>query len=106
LGKLVQLLDACEHIKNISKNGSGKKEIDFTKEYEIDKSYKGKVERIVDFGAFVSLPNGGEGLLHISKISKHRVNNVNEVLDVGQMIDVTVLKASKDRIELIATDAI
>jgi polyribonucleotide nucleotidyltransferase len=100
------VLDACEHIKNISKNGSGKKEIDFTKEYEIDKSYKGKVERIVDFGAFVSLPNGGEGLLHISKISKHRVNNVNEVLDVGQMIDVTVLKASKDRIELIATDAI
>jgi polyribonucleotide nucleotidyltransferase len=104
-----RVLDACEHIRNISSNasvGAHKKQIDFTKEYNIDESYEGKVERIVDFGAFISLPKGGEGLLHISKIAKHRVKNVNDVLDEGQKLAVTVLKATKDRIELIATDVL
>ena len=60
----------------------------------------GKVERVVDFGAFILLPKGGEGLLHISKISKERVNNVSDILSVGQEIEVKVLKVKKDRIEL------
>ncbi len=104
-----KVLDACEHIKTISSNDSGhgqKKQIDFTKEYNLNESYEGKVERIVDFGAFISLPKGGEGLLHISKIARHRVKNVNDVLDEGQKIAVTVIKASKDRIELVATDTL
>jgi polyribonucleotide nucleotidyltransferase len=102
-----QVLDACEHIRTISSNAAPqRKQIDFTKEYNVNESYEGKVERIVDFGAFISLPKGGEGLLHISKIAKHRVKNVNDVLDEGQKIAVTVLKATKDRIELVATDVI
>ena len=61
---------------------------------------KGKVERIADFGAFISLPKGGEGLLHISKISKERVNKVTDVLNVGQDVEVKVIGVKKDRIEL------
>ena len=52
----------------------------------------------------MELPKGGEGLLHISKISKQRVNNINDVLNENDTISVKVLKVSKDRIELIATD--
>jgi polyribonucleotide nucleotidyltransferase len=97
--------DACEHIKTISNNASSrksydKKSIDFEKLYQVDEVVTGKVERLVDFGAFISLPKGGEGLLHISKISKQRVNNVHDVLSVGQDFEVKVLKVKKDRIEL------
>ena len=46
------------------------------------------------------LPKGGEGLLHISKISKQRVNKVSDVLEVGQEVEIKVLKVKKDRIEL------
>ena len=66
------VLDACEHIKTISNNAVSKKgpskDLDFEKLYAIDEVLVGKVERIVDFGAFISLPKGGEGLLHISKL--------------------------------------
>ena len=97
------IIDACEHIKTISNNASPRKEIkniDFEKLYQIDEVVTGKVERVVDFGAFILLPKGGEGLLHISKISKERVNNVSDILSVGQDIEVKVLKVKKDRIEL------
>ncbi|MEA1914538.1 MAG: polyribonucleotide nucleotidyltransferase [Campylobacterota bacterium] len=101
--------DACEHIKTISNNAPARKShdrpnIDFEKMYKVDEVVHGKIERIVDFGAFVSLPKGGEGLLHISKISKQRVNNVHDVLSVGQAYDVRVLKVKKDRIELSSAD--
>jgi polyribonucleotide nucleotidyltransferase len=56
--------------------------------------------RITDFGAFIELEKGGEGLLHISKIAKERVRNVSDVLKEEQTIDVKVLSVSKDRIEL------
>ncbi|WP_368030091.1 polyribonucleotide nucleotidyltransferase [Arcobacter sp. s6] len=98
------VLDACEHIKTISNNAPSRKDspknIDFEKLYAIDEVVTGKVERVVDFGAFVLLSKGGEGLLHISKISKERVNNVSDILSVGQEIEVKVLKVKKDRIEL------
>ncbi len=102
------VMDACEHIKTISNNAPSRKShekqnIDFEKLYTVDEVVTGKVERIVDFGAFISLPKGGEGLLHISKISKTRVNNVHDVLEVGQTYDVKVLKVKKDRIELSST---
>ena len=100
------VLDACEHIKSVSNNapsGGGRKpskNIDFEKTYTVDEVLMGKVERIVDFGAFVVLPKGGEGLLHISKISKERVNKVDDVLSVGQEVELKVLKVKRDRIEL------
>jgi polyribonucleotide nucleotidyltransferase len=97
------VLDACEHIKTISNNAPArnhKKHIDFEKLYKTDEVLTGKVERIADFGAFVILPKGGEGLLHISKISKERVKNVSDVLSVGQEVEIKVLNVKKDRIEL------
>ena len=100
------VLDACEHIKSISNNAprrEQRKQINFEELYKIDDVLTGKVERIADFGAFVVLPKGGEGLLHISKISKERVNKVSDVLNVGQDVEVKVLKVKKDRIELAST---
>lgn len=99
------VLDACEHIKTISNNAPErrdhqKKNIDFEKLYCVDEVLTGKVVRIADFGAFVELPKGGEGLLHISKISKQRVNKVEDVLKVDQDVEIKVLKVKKDRIEL------
>jgi len=101
------ILNAAQHIKNISSNAKSyhKKEIiNFENIYQIDDILEGKVVRLVDFGAFVELPKGGEGLLHISKISKKRVNNIKDVLHENDMVSVKVLKVSKDRIELISTE--
>ncbi len=99
------ILDACEHIKTISNNAParrdhGKKNIDFEKLYQVDDILTGKVVRTADFGAFVELPKGGEGLLHISKISKQRVKRVEDVLNVDDSVEIKVLKVTKDRIEL------
>jgi len=97
----------CEHIKEISTNAKSfvkKEKLDFTKMYEENQVLKGKVVRITDFGAFVELPKGAEGLLHISKISKRRVNKVEDVLNEGDELDVKILKLSKDRIELASTE--
>eukprot|EP01022_Parablepharisma_sp_SALTPOND_P016107 TRINITY_DN23273_c0_g1_i1.p1 TRINITY_DN23273_c0_g1~~TRINITY_DN23273_c0_g1_i1.p1 ORF type:complete len:446 (-),score=35.58 TRINITY_DN23273_c0_g1_i1:508-1812(-) len=102
------VLDACEHIKTISNNASSRKEnkkdIDFEKLYKVDDVLVGKVVRIADFGAFVELPKGGEGLLHISKISKERVNKVEDVLNVNDEVKIKVLKVRKDRIELASNE--
>lgn len=51
----------------------------------------GKVSRIADFGAFVELEPGVEGLIHISELSTQRVRKVREVVDEGQMVDVEIL---------------
>ena len=98
---------AAEQVKNISSNAKSfqKKElINFEELYKIDDILEGKVVRIAEFGAFVELPKGGEGLLHISKISKKRVSNVKDVLAENDSVSVRVLKISKDRIELISSD--
>ncbi len=60
----------------------------------------GEVVRIVDFGAFVQLKGGIDGLLHVSKIADHRVENVNDYLEVGQKIRVKILKQNGRKIEL------
>ena len=57
-----------------------------TAEAEVGKLYSGKVARIVDFGAFVTILPGKDGLVHISQIAKERVENVNEYLKEGQEI--------------------
>jgi len=98
-----KIISAVEQIKSIassSKTFAKKEPINFEKLYNVNDVLKGKVARITDFGAFIELEKGGEGLLHISKISKQRINNVKDVLDINQEIEVKVLKISKDRIEL------
>ena len=81
-----------------------RKKINFEELYKVDDVLKGKVERIADFGAFIVLPKGGEGLLHISKISKKRVKQVSDVLSVGDEVEIKVLKVNRDRIELSSAD--
>jgi polyribonucleotide nucleotidyltransferase len=102
-----KLQGAVKHIKNISSNARSYKKqdtINFEKLYKEGDILEGKVVRIADFGAFIELPKGGEGLLHISKIAKYRIKNVNDVLNEGDLIKVRVLKRSKDRIELISVN--
>ena len=72
-----------------------------TAEAEVGKLYTGKVARIVDFGAFVTILPGKDGLVHISQISKERVENVNEYLQEGQdvLVKCTDLDA-RGRIKL------
>ncbi|PKN15440.1 MAG: polyribonucleotide nucleotidyltransferase [Deltaproteobacteria bacterium HGW-Deltaproteobacteria-24] len=100
------ILGACEHIKTISNNApagrKSTKNLDFEKIYKQDEILTGKVERITDFGAFIALLQGGEGLLHISKLSKERVKNVTDILNVGDSFEIRVLNVKKDRIELAA----
>ena len=63
-----------------------------TAEAEIGKTYRGKVSKIVDFGAFVTILPGKDGLVHISQISTERVDKVTSYLSEGQEIFVKVLK--------------
>ncbi len=60
------------------------------------KVYKGKVKKITNFGAFVEILPGKEGLLHISEIAPHRVEHVEDYLKVGDEIEVKLLKISPD----------
>ena len=58
---------------------------------ELNKSYLGKVQRITDFGAFVEIMPGVDGLLHVSEIAKHRVNDVRDELKEGEQLMVKVI---------------
>ena len=74
---------------------------DIAKDIEVGKVYDGKVTRIMNFGAFVDIGGGREGLLHISKISNKRVEKVEDVLAVGDEIKVKVYEIdNQDRINL------
>jgi len=69
-------------------------------EYHVGDKVKGTVKKIVDFGAFIELPGGVDGLLHISKISEHRVSSVADVLSVGDPIEVEILEFKGSKISL------
>src|SRR4029077_15224279 len=58
---------------------------------ELNKTYVGKVQRITDFGAFVEIMPGTDGLLHVSEIANHRVNNVRDELKEGEQVAVKVI---------------
>jgi polyribonucleotide nucleotidyltransferase len=76
-----------------------------TAEAEIGGVYKGKVERIVDFGAFVNILPGKDGLVHISQISEERVENVEDYMKVGDVVKVKVLDVdARGRIKLTMKD--
>lgn len=67
----------------------------YTQEPEVDKIYHGRVVKIMDFGAFVEILPGTDGLVHISQLSTERVQKVTDVLKEGDMIDVKVLGIDK-----------
>jgi polyribonucleotide nucleotidyltransferase len=58
---------------------------------ELNKTYLGKVQRITDFGAFIEIMPGTDGLLHVSEIANHRVKDVRDELKEGQQILVKVI---------------
>ena len=69
--------------------------------------YQGTVKRIMDFGAFVEILPGKEGLCHISKLSRGRVERVTDVLKEGQVIPVKLLEVDKmGRLNLSYIDAL
>ncbi|MFC1752834.1 polyribonucleotide nucleotidyltransferase [Thermoproteota archaeon] len=86
--------DSLEKAKNMI--------IMLVKEVEAGEVYEGRVTKIMNFGAFVELVPGKEGLMHISTLSKRRVNHVEDVLEVGQIVTVKVKEIdSQNRINLV-----
>ena len=72
---------------------------------QVDKIYEGKVAKIMDFGAFVSITPNQDGLVHISQISQERVNNVRDVLSEGDEVKVKVLEVDRQgRVKLTMKD--
>ena len=88
---------------------SGKKAMkmitDIAKDIEVGGVYEGTITRIMNFGAFVDIGGGKEGLLHISKISSKRVEKVEDVLSVGDEVTVKVIEIdNQGRINLSMKD--
>ena len=78
---------------NGDKLDQAKAEIEMiTAEAEVGKVYKGKVVSIQPFGAFVEILPGKDGLLHISEIEKHRINKVEDVLHMGDEVEVKCIE--------------
>lgn len=72
-----------------------------TKDVEVGEVYEGTVQRIMNFGAFIEILPGKEGLLHISKMAKQRVEKVEDVMNIGDVVKVKVTEIdSQNRINL------
>jgi len=67
-----------------------------TAEPEVGSTYKGAVQRITDFGAFIELTPGTDGLLHISEMDHKRVERVTDVMKEGDIVEVKVLSVERD----------
>ncbi|WP_140919866.1 polyribonucleotide nucleotidyltransferase [Limnobaculum xujianqingii] len=79
---------------------------EITADVEVNRIYAGKVTRIVDFGAFVSIVGGKEGLVHISQIADKRVEKVSDYLQMGQEVQVKVMEVDRQgRIRLSIKEA-
>ncbi len=86
---------ALDYIKNL------------TKEIQVGEMFQGRVKRIMDFGAFVEIPGGQEGLVHISQLAPHRVNKVQDVVKTGDVIPVKVIEIDEQgRINLSLKEAL
>ena len=68
---------------------------DLTEEVEVGKVYRGRVAKLMDFGAFVNILPGKDGLVHISQISHERVQNVSDKLSEGDFVKVKVLEIDR-----------
>ena len=93
-------LDDDGTVKIASSNGEATKEAirrieEITSEVEVGRIYNGKVIRIVDFGAFVNILPGKDGLVHISQISDERVANVSDHLELNQEVAVKVMEVDR-----------
>ncbi len=121
-GKVIQKISAeCEVKIDISEDGSvfisgiDKNKVDkalqivrtIAMDPEVGAIYKGKVVRIMQFGAFVEIAPGKDGLVHISKLDKQRVEKVEDVVSIGDEVVVKVMEIdSQGRINLSRKDAL
>ena len=94
-----QVAAAKAHIQKIAEVSEEKQVI-----YEIGKTYKGKVKHIVDFGVFVEIFEGHDALLHISKVSKGRIDDLKEYYKEGDEIDVIVIEQKGKKVELVTPE--
>ena len=79
---------------------------DLTAKPEVGKIYKGKVVKIMEFGAFVNFLGKQDGLVHISQLAKKRVNNVSDVVKEGDEVSVKVLGFDRGKVKLSIKEAI
>lgn len=69
--------------------------------YEVGERFVGKIKKITDFGVFVELPRGGDGLVHISKITKDRDVQLGEILSDFKELECEIISQNKNKVELI-----
>ena len=75
--------------------------LSITEDLEVGKQYSGKVVKITQFGAFVEIAPSKDGMIHISKLSKERVEKVEDVVKAGDKVKVEVIKIDdKGRVDL------
>ncbi len=92
---------ACDHIREVAASRDNqKRDRKPTPEFKEGQVFDGLVKRIVDFGAFVELPGGVDGLLHISKLSDERVDKVTDIVNIDDKIKVKILAQKGTKIEL------
>ena len=92
---------ASNHIREVaSSRDAQKRERKPMPEFKEGQVFDGIVRRIVDFGAFVELPGGVDGLLHISKLSDERVDNVTDIVNIDEKVKVKILAQKGNKIEL------
>jgi polyribonucleotide nucleotidyltransferase len=120
-GKIInEIIDECGVLIDIEEDGkvfvtaeneaSAQKALDWiknlTKEVLVGELYQGKVKRILEFGAFVEILPGQEGMVHISQLANERVNKVTDVLKIGDIIPVKVISIDEQgRINLSLKEA-
>ncbi|MBL0720979.1 MAG: polyribonucleotide nucleotidyltransferase [Sulfurovum sp.] len=90
-----KVINAKAHIKNIADAPIKKQSV-----YEKNRLYQGKIKKIVDFGMFIEMPDGFDALLHISKISKTRMNNLSDKFTEGDNIAVIVMEQNGKKVGL------
>jgi polyribonucleotide nucleotidyltransferase len=90
-----KVVAACEHIESIANRPEPE-----PVEFQPGEVVRGRVKRTTAFGAFVTLPGGVDGLLHISKLAKGRVNRVDDIVSEGDEVEVEVLSQQGHKIEL------
>lgn len=96
----------CIYSEDMTGAEAAKREIELiTKDVEVGEVYTGTVKRIMNFGAFIEILPGKEGLLHISKMANHRVEKVEDVMNIGDKVEVKVTEIdNQNRINLVRKD--
>ncbi len=98
-GDEAKVAAAKEHIETLAS-----KPIKKQMQYELDHTYTGKIKKVTPFGIFVEMPDGFDALLHISKISKQRIDTLQGLYNEGENIDIVVIEQKGKKVELATPD--